>query len=243
MATGLDFVTDAYARTGVFAPSEVLTAAASAQGLTTMNDLIDSWSNESLITFAIQEQAAPLQPGVWQYTIGPGGTWNMPRPLRVLTGPGRAYVMDSNGNRYPLEVIQRDQWNLIGNIQNIGSNLPTSLFFDPTGYPLATINVWPIPILPYMLFWDSFLPLVEIPTLATTVTLPPGYNRALKTNLALELAPYYKPDSWQPPALLVKQAAQSLAAVKRTNVRPYRALFDRAILRFPRASYNIFRGS
>ena len=95
MTTGLDLITDSFARIGVFAPSEVLPASASTQGLTTLNDLIDSWSNESLITFAIQEQSAPLQPGIWQYTIGPGGTFNMPRPIRILYGIGRAYVMDS----------------------------------------------------------------------------------------------------------------------------------------------------
>lgn len=239
--TPLDIVTDAFSEIGTYAPSEVLSGADSSYAFGKLNDLLDSWTNDSLITFAIQEQAAPLIPGTFQYTVGPGGMFNMPRPLRVLYGAARAYVMDQNGNRYPIEVVQRDQWNLIGNLINQSSSLPMTMFYDPQ-FPLGVINLWPIPTLPYTLFWDSFLPLVDFISLGSTVTLPPGYARALKLNEAVELWGAYKPDNVVLSPSLKFRADEALAAVKRTNIRPYRALYDRAILRWPRDSYNIYRG-
>lgn len=165
----------------------------------------------------------------------------MPRPFRILWGGARAYVMDGSGNRYPIEVVQRDQWNLIGNLSNQVSNLPVTLFYDPQ-FPLGIINLWPIPTINWTLFWDSYGPLIDFGTLATPISLPPGYNRALKLNTAVELWGAYKPDTLPIPPGLWRRATEALAAVRRTNVKPYRALFDRAILRFPRDSYNIYRG-
>jgi hypothetical protein len=203
--------------------------------------MLDSWSNDSLTCFAILEQSAPLIINQFQYTIGPGGDFNMPRPIRVKYGDGAAYIQDTNFNRYPIEVLQRSDWNLIGNLQNINSDIPTRMFYDPQ-YPLGIISVWPVPLTNWTIYWDSYLQLVEFRSLAMPAALPPGYDRAVKRNLALELWPYFKADNLSPGGLLVKQAAQSLASIKRSNVRPYRALFDRSLLRFPRSSYNIYRG-
>lgn len=241
MTTALDVITDAGQRIGVYAPGEVLTSADSTLGLTVLDDMLDSWSNENLTCYAIQEQSAPLTPGTFQYTIGPGGMFNMPRPLRIKYGTGAAYILDTNGNRYVVDVVQRGQWNLIGNLSNINSDIPTTLFYDPQ-FPLGIMNIFPVPLINWILFWDSYLPFVTASNLATAFSLPPGYMRAIKLGLSVELWPYYKPDTAQPPALLLSQAVAAKSAVKRNNYRPYRALFDRDILRYPRSSYNIYRG-
>jgi len=201
----------------------------------------DSWSNESLTCYALLEQSFPLTVGISQYTIGPGGMVNQSRPLRVKYGDGAAYIQDSNFNRYPVEVLQQSDWNLIGNLANINSDIPTRMFYNPQ-YPLGIINVWPVPLTDWTLYFDSYLTFVGFPNLATPMALPPGYGRAIKRNLNLELWPYFKSDGSSPSPLMVLQARQSLGAIKRTNVRPYRALFDRSLLRFPRESYNIYRG-
>lgn len=241
MTTAIDIITDAGSRIGVYAPGEVLTDADAQQGLVVLNDMLDGWSNENLTCYAIQEQSAPLSPNTFQYTIGAGGMWNMQRPLRIKYGTGAAYILDNNGNRYVVDVIQRAEWNLIGNISNINSDIPTTMFYDQQ-FPLGIINIFPVPLINWTLFFDSYLPFVNLTTLATSVSLPGGYMRAIKTNLSVELWPYYKPDTTPPPALLMKQAAESKANVKRNNYRPYRALFDRSILRYPQSSYNIYRG-
>src|ERR1700680_1421543 len=142
MATALDLVTDALQGIGVYAPGETVSAADSALGLQRLNTMLDSWSNESLMTFATLEQSGLLIPGKYQYTIGVGGDFNMTRPLRILDSPGSCYVLDSTGNRYNLQVVPRPRWNLIGNIVQVSGNYPDTLFYD-NQYPLGIINVYP----------------------------------------------------------------------------------------------------
>src|ERR1700744_536055 len=135
MATAQSLIQTALEQLGVYAPGEVLSAADSSRGLQQLNAMMDSWSNETLICYAIQEQSYPLVVGQNQYTIGPGGNFNGTRPLKIIEGPVSAYIMDENSNRYPMEVIPQDRWNMIGLLTNT-SNIPDTLFYDPQ-YPLG----------------------------------------------------------------------------------------------------------
>ncbi len=271
MTTALDIIQDSFERIGVYAAGETVASADAARALAVLNDLLDSWSNESLICYAVSEQTATLTPGVSQYLIGtqpvlagnagnyivastgnyitdsamgnyaPAGavTWTLTRPLRILDAPGRAYLQDANQNNYPLQVVERDQWNLIGT-RNIQADIPDTLFYDPQ-YPLGIINVFPIPTVGYQMFWDSYLPLQEFASLAQQMNLPAGYAMALKTNLAAELWPFFKAGDVPPPTQ--RAAMKSLAAVKRTNMRPLRALIDGGMGGDSEGRYNIYSDS
>ena len=240
--TALDLITDALLGMGVYAPGEPITAADSSFCLQRLNTMIDSWSNEALMTFAILEQSGTLIPGQWQYTIGTGGNFNMTRPLRILASPGSCYVQDSNGNRYNLEVVPRDRWNLIGNIAQVTANFPNTLFYDPQ-YPLGVINVYPIPNVGWTLYFDSYLQLTEFATLATAMSLPPGYQAAIQDNLTVELWRFFKPDGAQIPPSTMAIAARSKGNVKRTNTRENLANYDSELVSRANGSYNIYTGS
>jgi hypothetical protein len=240
--TALDLITDALLGMGVYAPGEPLTAADSSFCLQRLNTMIDSWSNEALMTFAILEQSGTLIPGQWQYTIGTGGNFNMTRPLRILASPGSCYVQDSNGNRYNLEVVPRDRWNLIGNIAKVTANFPNTLFYDPQ-YPLGIINVYPIPNVGWTLYFDSYLQLSEFAALTTAMSLPPGYQAAIQDNLTVELWRFFKPDGAQIPPSTLAIAARSKGNVKRTNMRENLANYDSELVSRANGSYNIYTGS
>lgn len=241
--TALDIITDTLNWMNVYAPGEPISAADQAQSLTRLNDMIDSWSNESLTCYAILEQTGVLIPGKYQYTIGTSGgaDFNMTRPIRLIKTYGSVYIVDTNGNRYNLEVVERDSWNMIGNIINVNSNFPNTIFYDPQ-FPLGILNVFPVPNIGYTMHWDSYLQLTEFPLQTTQVTLPPGYNKALKDNLALELWPYFKPAGSMPTALMVKTAYVSKGNVKRSNYRLNMALFDPEIVRTGSPVFNIYSG-
>ena len=242
MTTALDIITDALESAGIYAPGEQMSAADSARALIVLNDMLDSWSNESLTTFAKLEQHFQMTPGKYQYTIGTTGTpdINATRPLRILDGYGTCYIVDDNANRYPVQVMQQDQWNLIGNIAEVNSNIPSRLFYDPQ-FPLGIINLFPVPNIGWTLYFDSWLQLTEFATLQTAASLPPGYLRAMKRNLAVEAWPYFKGWNANPPAALVKAAMQSLGNIKRTNIKEVVAVFDSAIISKATPTYNIFR--
>lgn len=241
MSTALDIVRRAYQMIGYIAAIEPLSGADTALGIDQLNKMLDSWSNESLMAYAILEQSTVLVPGKTAYTIGPNGDVNAPRPLKLRDGYGAAYLRDSNNNNYWVSVVQKDRWNLISNRgDTVVSNIPDTLFYDPQ-FPLGIINVWPTPTEAMTLFWDSYLALPDMPTTATAFSLPPGYELALQSNLAVLLGPFVKG------ALVsddVKAIARtSKASIKRTNIRLNVAQFDREIAENGQRSYNVYTDS
>lgn len=239
--TSKDIVQDALEMLGVYAPGEVMSDADAQRGLTCLNDMLDSWSNESLICYANLEQSATLVVGQQYYTIGPGGDFNMTRPLAITVGPGQARITDTNGNQYDMEVIQQDRWNLIG-APYTTSDIPDTLFYNPQ-YPLGIIGVFPVPIISYKMTWDSRLQLGDFADLTTAVSLPPGYIRALKSNLAVECFPYFKADGAQLNPTIQLKAMMSLGNLKRTNMKEIIAGFDPEIVSRAQQTYNIYSDS
>lgn len=237
MAKFIDLATEAYRKIGYYAPGEVISDADAQQAFNTANDMLDSWSNESLTCFATLEQSGVMQPGVGSYTLGAGGVFNMTRPLKLIGGPGAAYLMDTNGSRYDVEVVPRDQWNLVTGNTLVNANVPMYLFYDSQN-PLGVINVWPIPNIAWTLYWDSYLQLVDFVSIASTLTFPPGYKKAIQDCLAVELWPYcFKGDI---PALLVELASKSKGNIKRTNIRENVAVYDVALTARTGNTYNVY---
>jgi hypothetical protein len=239
MTTARDLIQGALEKIQVYATGEQASNPDIARGFSELNSMLDSWSNENLTCYAILEQTGTILPGISSYTIGPGGTFNMTRPLKILDGPGRCYIVDQYGNKYPISVVTQDQWNLITQPFTT-SDLPSTLFYDPQ-YPLGIINIYPTPYQSFPLYWDSYLALAEFASLSGVLTLPPGYEKAIRDNLAVELAPYY-PSAQLTPAL-IRGAAKAKANVKRTNIRSLLAYYDPEIVSKARGAWDIYTNS
>ena len=54
MPTALDIIQDGLENNGIFASGEIIGDADAERSLTILNDMLDSWANESLICFALQ---------------------------------------------------------------------------------------------------------------------------------------------------------------------------------------------
>jgi len=236
--TAAQIIEDAFQSIQVYSPGEIILPADMARGFKTLNDMLESWSNESLATYATLEQSLTFIPGTYQYTIGPGAMIDGPRPIRLTHGFGTAYVFDQTANRYPLEVINRDRWNQIGNILRVNANVPLYLWYDPQ-MPWGILNFFPIPNIGWQAFFDSYLELARFEDLTVEMGLPIGYSMALKRNLALELKPYY-PNAVVTPQLQTA-AERSKANVKRTNYRATIAQYDAEIVSRAKSTYNIYR--
>ena len=115
----------------------------------------------------------------------------------------------------PLGMLTEDGWAGI-TAKDQTAPWPQRWYYNPT-FPYGTLTLWPVPTgssIQAVVYVKTQL--AQFASLDDEVALPPAYERMIVTNLALELCPSY---NRQPSPLLVKQAAESMAAVKRTNRR------------------------
>ena len=239
--TALTIIQDAFELIKIYAPGQQANAADSARALSCLNEMLEQWSNQPYACYANKEQSFSLVPGQQTYTIGLSGGANIAatRPISILSGRGAAYLVDANQNRYPVDVIEQDVWNSIGRLNNT-SQLPDTLFYNPQ-FPLGILNVFPLPLIAYTMYFDARLQLVNLSNLNTAFSLPPGYRAAVKNNLAVMLWPYYKQSD--PPVIVVRLAVDALANVKRMNIKQSPATYDEAIISKANSTYNIYSDS
>jgi len=234
MATAQEIIEDALADIGAVDPLETLTANEAAHGLRKLNELLESWSNESLAVYQILQEGFATVAGTGSYTIGSGATWNTTRPLRIES----AFLRDSAANDTPLAVLNREEYDSIP--LKTTQYRPEELFYYPTAAQ-GTVYLRGVPDAVYTVYLNSHKQLQSFTALTTTVVLPPGYLRAIKSNLALDLAPgYNKTQS----VLLAAIARDSKAAIKRINSRtPKLKVADTAFHGEGHSGFNINLGS
>lgn len=238
MTTALNLIQDAFELLKIYAPGVQVNAADSARAFKSMNKMLEQWSTQPYACYANLDQSFVFVPGKQSYTIGTSGGADIvaTRPINVATGQGAAYMVDVNDDRFQLNVIEQDQWNAIGRLNNT-SQLPDTMFYDPQ-FPLGIINIFPVPTIAYTMHFIARLQLADMANLNSTFSLPPGYEEAIVSNLAIRLWPYYK--QGDPTAILIGLATESLGNVKRSNLRQSPATYDSAVVSKARSSYNIY---
>jgi len=234
-----DLITRAMKALQALGGNEVPSAIEASDGLTALNAMLDSWSNENLFSYAVLEQSFVLAIGVNSYTIGPGGVINVARPKDIT----QAYVQDATGNNFIMQILQRPEWNQIGDRStNITSQLPDTMFYDPQ-FPLGVINIFPTPLLGYTVFFDSTVPQVDFTSLTQNLAMPPGYELAMVSNLAMQmiLLGFQTTLDAKQLAMLQQVASDSKANIKRTNIKDNIANYDPAVVSRSYYTYNIYR--
>lgn len=200
---------------GVLASGESPSNNEASDALITLNDLIDSWSNEQLLIPNKVREVFPLVSGQQSYTMGVGGNFNTARAQKIENAIIQL-AQNSPVIELPMKILNQDEYASII-LKTLASTFPLYVYADGS-YPLDSLSFWPVPnttVNNVVLY--SWKPLADLTSLTTTLSLPPGYQRALKYALALELAPEYgKMLSEQ----AVELAVQSRAAIKRMNVEP-----------------------
>jgi hypothetical protein len=89
-------------------------------------------------------------------------------------------------------------------------------FYDNGNYPLRTISVWPVPTTAQPVTVWTWQPLSTFDTLDDELSFPRGYARAIRFNLAVELAAEFGKTIQEEVA---KLALESYAQIKRLNSR------------------------
>lgn len=280
MTTALDIVKRSLIVNGAYAPGDTIDPSDSNDAFDMLNDLLETWSNSTMMVPYITEIIFTLTANVKDYTIGPGGsiggtftgsiagttltvsaiplgdialgqtitgagvtagtkitqfltgagktgtyqvtpsqtvgsitmTSSFQRPLRINSAFVRVATLD-----YPVTPLNVERWELIG-LKSLGGPWPNALYYQPS-YPVGNITFWPVPSQGEMhMFAETVLQ--GFASINDTVTLPQGYNMALRWNLAELLMPEYGKNDPIINAMVMKNASDSRAWLKRTNSQP-----------------------
>lgn len=216
---------------GVVGQGEEVSADDASDALTALNDMLSSWSAEGDSVFEEAKDMHTLTSAV-SYTIGSGADIDTVRPVRIVAAFTRSGNID-----YPIELKDQKFYASISQ-KSLGSSFPDYLYYDG-GFPTGTIYLWPAPLSGTELHIYSQKLLTNIASLDTAINLPPGYDRAIRYNLACELAPEYgKPI----PAKVEQIAIDSKKIIENANRINDEDLLtvDSALLR--QDTFNIYGG-
>lgn len=228
--TGRDLIKGSLRLIGAIAQGETLSATEQADALSVLNELIEAWSVDGMMLYATTREEFALTANQQVRTMGVGGNFNTTRPVKVQN-----VSVKSNDTEIPVEIITVDQWAQISN-KGSSSTFPLKVYIEGT-HPLERFNLWPIPTTSNNLVIYSMKQITAV-TLSGEITLPPGYQRALRYNLAVELAPEY---GKTPNELVFSAATESKADLKRQNTKPVYMTSDVLGLTSP-GVFNILTG-
>lgn len=220
---------------GVLAEGEVPSAATSQDALTALNQMIDSWNTERLSVYTTQDQVFTWPEGALSRTLGPTGDFIGNRP--VLLDDSTYYRDPSTGVSFGVKFINQAQYNGIA-LKTVTSTYPQVMWINQE-FPNITMTVYPKPTRDLEWHFVSVDELTQPAGLATQLLIPPGYQRAFKYNLAMEIAPEF---GVEPLPQVSRIAMTSKRNIKRVN-NPGDVMAMPASMVINRQRFNVYTGN
>ena len=237
-ATAGELINSALRLIGQLAEAEVPSAATSQDALTAFNQMIDSWNTERLSVFCTQDQVYTWPANEIRRTLGPSGDISLSPQERPILVDDSTYFRDPQTNvSYGIKMINQSQYNGIA-VKTVTSTYPQVMFVNMT-FPDIEIFIYPKPTRSLEFHFISVQPISAPTALNTVIALPPGYLRALRFNLAMELAPEF---GVEPSPQVQRIAMASKRDLKRINNPDDLMTLPYAIVA-NRQRFNIFAGN
>jgi hypothetical protein len=223
MATAQDYITRAMKLANILGEGQTPSSEQASGALDTLNEMLQAWNLDGLMVYQTTNDQVTMVPNQSVYTIGSGGNFAVDRPVSI-----NSMYQDYQGVSYPIREINQDEYNLI-TLKTLTQPIVNFFLYVNTD-PLGTITLWPTPTVANTLYLSVDRVLSTVASLATTIAFPPGYARAIRANLAVELCPEY---GREPSRTLAKAASESKADIRRANHVPVVAEFDSALIGAP----------
>lgn len=243
------FIESALRLVGSLRSGQNLSASELTDSLTVLNDMLDAWNAERLMIYTVarltQDQdgnTLTLVANQADYTLGNTGGEDLllPRPPRLE----RVSIMYSASQQTPVELpmdmYDDVDWQGVAN-KTTPSLLPQVCYNDK-GFPDMTLSFWPVPTQANPIVLYSWQALTLFADLQTKYSFPPAYAKAIRFNLAVDLAAEF-PCDLQKLQLVTRTAATSRAVVKSLNTPIKEAWCDSAIVGDGRVTGNIYTGT
>ena len=195
---------------GMLAEGEEPSAATMQDSIAAMNAMIQSWDTERLSVFSTQDQVFTWPAMQATRTLGPTGDFVGERPILV---DDATYFKDpGNGLSFGIRLINQAQYDGIA-LKTVTSTYPQVVWVNMT-YPNIEMTIFPVPTKALEWHIVSVEKLTEVANVATPIDFPPGYIRAFRYNLAMELAPEF---GVEPTPQVMRIAMSSKRNLKRIN--------------------------
>jgi len=235
--TGQQLIDSALRLLGIQGQGETASGDDSADALSILQDMVDSWQADGTTIFSVVRNTYSIAANQQTWTLGTNGTLSTTRPAKIEGVSIIDLTNASQPNEIPIECITALEWQEEP-VKNLSVHIPYRVW-DDQGFPTRTLTYYPIPDVACQTAIYSWQALTTFSDLSTDHTFPPAYAKALRYNLALDLAPEFGVINI--PAMVLRQAEDSLGLIKRMNFRPFDAHFDPQIpgLASPRKS-NIY---
>jgi len=158
-------------------------AAQYSAGLEVLNDMVNSWSAQNDLVYEDTLEELTIPSGTQSITIGATGTLVTARPLKITVA-----TLKDGTNEYPMSMMDEQQYSRF--YDKTVTSQPYRLYYRNT-WPNGTIYFEYTTDQEYTLILSSIKQLSTFPDGTTEVSLPDHYERALKANLAVEMADEY----------------------------------------------------
>lgn len=187
--TPLDLIKLAGKAIGAIGQGQILSSEEANTAFSLLQMMLASWQTRRWDVYQTQDVSV-TSTGAQSYVMGPGGDFNIVRPVRVDAAFVRQQPVGGLPVDYPLTpLMAREDYNRIG-VKNIQS-FPQCFFYDG-GYPSGNLFVWPIPQASlFQIHCTVLIPLQQFATLQDTFQMPDVYREAILWNLAIRLGPIF----------------------------------------------------
>lgn len=235
MSTAGDQINSALRLIGMLAEGETPSAETSADALSALNQMLDSWSAERLSVYATQDQQFTWPVSTASRTLGATGDFVGNRP--VLLDDATYFKDAATGISYGIKIINQQQYDGIA-VKTVTSTYPQVIFANDK-FPNMELTVYPVPTKALEFHFISIQELSQPATFATNLAFPPGYLRAFKYNLACEISAEF---GVEPSPQVQRIAMTSKRTIKRVN-NPGDIMSIPYSITGTRQRFNIFAGN
>lgn len=205
MATALDMIKRAMRLAQVNTKGETPDADESADGLTALNAMLDSWQIDRLFVYQIREETFTWTANDQTQTVGAAGDFVTDLPTRIADD----CVFVVNSTDHAASLIDVNAWSSIPD-KTTTSTFPWFIYPE-YGAALVTLYCYPIPNANVTFKLRTWKRLQSFSALTTDLALPPGYQRAIEYSLAEEYGPEF--------GVEIPPRVTSIAAISRRNIR------------------------
>lgn len=215
MTTAGDLIALAFREAGVVGVGQTAGAQDTNDALTVLNGMIGQWNRRRWLVYHLIDVTCQGT-GLLNYSVGPGGDFNVPRPDRIEAAFFRQTTNSPPANNvdYPLAPIwSREEYNDIA-LKSLNS-FPQVYFYD-SGFPLGYVFIWPLPSDQYEIHLSIKDTLLTFGGLTDNINLPPEYFEALHYNLAVRLRPLFQ---LPPDNSIIQLAKLALNTLKNANAQ------------------------